>query len=222
MNRILLILSILSFLFSPNISAQTRVVSGKVTAFNEFPLKNVKVEAKKAKSAVKTDSLGFYSIACKKKDRLVFTAEVFDPVTKRVNEKTDSININMIFKEGKQNEEIAIGYGYMDKKDLAYAVSQLTDENNDFANYPDIYSLIEGKFPGVVVQYWPDGARIYVRGVNSTVTDSQALLIVNGQMVNDLSFLSPTSIKSIEILRDSAGNIYGSRGSNGVVLITTK
>jgi TonB-dependent SusC/RagA subfamily outer membrane receptor len=217
-----LIIPILILLLSHIVSAQNIVVSGTVTAYNRFPLKNVKVEAKKAGSAVKTDSLGCYRIVCAEKDRLTFSAEVFISVTRRVNLKTDTININMIFQEGKKNEELAVGYGYMNQKDITYAVAQLTDENNDFANYTDIYSLIQGKFAGVSVVYDHDGPKIYIRGIKTGVTETCALILVNGQAVTDISYLSPSHVKSIDVLKDAASTIYGNRGANGVVLITTR
>jgi len=222
MRKKLFVLQILVMLFSVNAFGQTTVISGHVTAFNHYPLKNVKIEAKKAKSAVKSDSLGKYQIVCSKKDKLVFTAEVFEPVYKKVNAKTETINVNMVFREGQKNEEIAVGYGYMDKEDLTYAVSQLSDENNDFANYTDIYRLIQGKFAGVSVVYETNGPKIYVRGIKSTVSDSYALILVDGITVKDVSYLNPSSVKSIEVLKDAAANIYGNRGAHGVVLITTK
>lgn len=222
MKKEIFLLLALALLFSVSTFGQTTVVGGHITAFNRFPLKNVKIEAKKGKSAVKSDSLGNYQIVCNKKDRLIFTAEVFEPVYKKVNDKTKTINVNMVFKVGKKNEEIAVGYGYMDKEDLTYAVSQLSDENNDFSNYNDIYELIQGKFAGVSVVYESSGPKIYVRGIKGAVSDSYALILVDGIAVADVSYLSPISVKSIEVLKDSAANIYGVRGAHGVVLITTK
>ena len=139
------------FLSASILQGQTRVVYGKLTAFNQYPLQNVEVVARKAKSAVKTDSLGRFSIVAKEKDVIRIKPKAFKPVTRRINEKTDTLEVNLIFVDSKSNRKLATGYGYIDERDLTYATSHLEQENNEFCNYTNIFELIRGRFPGVTV-----------------------------------------------------------------------
>ncbi len=201
--------------------SQTRVVPGKVTAFNRYPIVNMKVIAKKSKATVTTDSLGCFNIVCKEKDRIIFKANGFYPVSKSVS-GNDSVIVNMILKEGKKNEEVAVGYGYIKKDDLAYAVSHLSDENDVFITYSDIFSLIEERFIGVRVDKSSNPVKIYMRGVTSINLDASALFVVDGVVSYDISNICPSEIKTIDIIKDGGAAIYGSRGAGGVVVITLK
>jgi len=168
--------------------AQTRVVNGKLTAFNTYPVKNVLVEAKKCGSAILSDSLGRFSI------------------------------VNLIFVDSEKNREIAIGYGYVNEKDLQYAVSNLQQENNEYCYYSNVFELIRGRFAGVTV----DNGAVIIRGNNSLLASNDALYVVDGIVVSSIDWIVPCDIQSISIIKDGSAAIYGSRGSNGVVMIETK
>jgi hypothetical protein len=112
--------------------AQNRIVHGKLTVFNRYPVQNVKVTTKKAKTSITTDSLGYLAIVCHEKDVIRIHPKIFESVTKKVNPETDSLNINLIFIDSKANREKAVGYGYMKEEDLMYAVDHLQQEYNDF------------------------------------------------------------------------------------------
>jgi len=203
---------------SISVFAQNRVVYGELTVFNTFPVKNVVVTAKKAQTAVTTDSLGQFSIVCMEKDVIRIRPETFKPVVKRVGANTDSLFINLLFIDSEANRELAVGYGYINKRDLTYAVNHLEQQNNDFCNYANIFDLIRGRFSGVTIR----GSNIYIRGSGSFSGQTQALYIVNGVSVNSIDWIQPCQVKSIDILKDSNAAIYGARGGNGVVLIMTK
>ena len=144
------------------------------------------------------------------------------------------------------DEVVVVGYGTMKKRDLSGAVSQIKGDDLRAGGAIDIAHGLQGKIAGVQVQQ-SDGApgagtSITVRGANSFTTSSQPLYIVDGvpynenpnatpasaadnnpQETNPLAFLNPNDIDKIEVLKDaSATAIYGSRGANGVVIITTK
>lgn len=204
-------------LVAGSLVAQNRVVHGKLTVFNTYPVKNVEVTAKKAKTAITTDSLGQFSIVCLENDVIRIKAKTFQPVTRRVGPNTDSLFVNLLFIDNKSNRERAVGYGYISEANLTYAVSHLEQQNNDFCNYTDIFDLIKGRFSGVTVS----GGNVYIRGSGSFSGQTQALIIVNGAAVSDISWIQPCQIKSIDILKDSNAAIYGARGGNGVVLIQT-
>ena len=167
--------------------AQNRVVNGKITVFNTYPVKNVEVTAKKAKTAVTTDSLGQFSIVCMENDVIKIKAKTFQPVTKRVGPDTESLSINLLFIDNQSNRERAVGYGYISKENLTYGVSHLEQMNNDFCNYSDIFELIRGRFSGVTVK----GGQVVIRGSGSFSGQIQALYIVNGVSVSDISWIQP-------------------------------
>ncbi len=203
---------------SAGLFAQNRVIYGRLTVFNTYPVKNVEVKARKAKTSVMTDSLGRFSIVCFDHDVIQVKTKPFKPVSKRVGPKTDTLVLNLYFIDSRENRKRAVGYGYMNKKDLLYAVDHLQQENNDFCNYANIYELLRGRFSGITVS----NGKIYVRGSNNFVGQTQAVIFVNGVETPSIDWITPCDVESIDILKDSNAAIYGTRGGNGVVLIRTK
>lgn len=171
-----------------------------------------------------TDSLGRFQIVCNEKDFLIVKSEVFTPLNLRIGKKTDNVKANLIFRDTPKNRKIATGLGYLDADHLTYALAHLESENNDFCNFTDVSSLIKGKFPGVEVKLSPSGGQggVYVRGRKSLLGETEALYVVNGVIVSDVSFVIPCDISSIDILKDGGAALYGARGANGVVVIETK
>ncbi|RLD70730.1 MAG: TonB-dependent receptor [Bacteroidetes bacterium] len=218
MKQIIAITALLLASFS--LMAQNRVVYGKLTVYNTFPIKNVEVTSKKAKAATTSDSLGYFAIVCQVKDVIQIKPKAFQSVNKSVKGETDTLRINLIFINSKKNREIAVGYGYLSEEDLNYAVSHLEAENNNFCSYTNIFDLIRGQFSGVTVT---DNA-VFIRGGNTSFTPgaSAALFVVNGQPTTGVDWISPCEIATIDILKGSDAAIYGTRGGNGVILITTR
>ena len=212
------VITVLTGVFlSSFVLAQNKVVYGKLTTFNTYPVQNVEVTAKKAKTTVMSDSLGQFSIVCFENDIIRIRPKTFKPVNKKVRPDTDSLFINLLFIDSKSNRELAVGYGYINEEDLIYAASHLEQENNDFCNYANIFDLIKGRFSGVTVS----GSNVYIRGSGSFTGQIRALYILNGIETSTIDWISPCQIKSIDILKDSNAAIYGSRGGNGVVIINT-
>ena len=202
---------------------QTRVVKGQLTAFNRYPVANVEVSSKKAKSSVSTDGQGNFELVCNEKDIIQIKGKVFQSTSKRVGAKDDFIKINLIFKDTPKNREIATGLGYLSKESLTFALANLQDENNDFCNHTDVFSLIKSRFPGVVVKSSSSGGDgIFVRGQKSLLGDNKAIYVVDGVRVADISFVFPCEMTSITILKDGGAALYGSSAANGVVVIETK
>ena len=217
-----LILISCCLLFPSFLLAQTRVVHGVLTAFNKYPVANIEVTAKKSKASTLTDSLGNFSIVCKEKDQIRIKAETFKTVSRNVDKNTDSLEINLVFMDSKKNRDLAIGYGYMSKEDLTFAAEHLQQENNEFCNYPNIYELLKGRFPGVTVDGTSGSYRVFIRGAQSINSNNEVLFVVDGSPSANVSGLYPCEIKSIDVIKDGMASMYGTRGSNGVVLIETK
>jgi len=218
--RIIFLLGL--FIFFSSIQAQTKVVYGKLTAFNKYPLQNIEVKTKKSKASVKTDSLGMFTIVTMDEDRIVIKTKAFQTVVRKVHKDTDTLNINLVFIDTKTNRELATGYGYINSQDLNYAMSNLEQENNEFCNYTNIYDLLVGRFPGVMVQRTATGGSVIIRGGTSINMSNEALYVVDGGVTTNIDYIHPCDIRSINVLKDASTSIYGTRGSNGVVVIETK
>ena len=202
--------------------AQTRVVKGQITTFNKYPVQNVEIASKKAKSTVMTDSLGQFEIVCNEKDVIMIKAKVFQALNKKVNKDDDFVQANLIFRDTPKNREIATGLGYITHEQLTFALAHLADENNDFCNYSSVFELIKGKFPGVTIRGTDSGEGVFVRGDKSLYGDNQAIYVVDGIRVNDISFINPCEMATIDILKDGGAALYGAQAANGVVVIETK
>ncbi len=200
--------------------AQNRVVYGSLTAYNQFPVMNVEVTSKKAKATTMSDSLGNFSIVCLEKDVILVKPKGFQAVNKKVSAKDDSLQINLVFIDTKKNRELAVNEGYMTETNLNYAVANLAEANNDYCKYTDIYMLIRAT-QGSSVTVSNSGV-ITIRGGNTSFSGmDQALIVVDGQPTSNIEWIRPCIVRSINVLKGADANMYGTRGGNGVVVITT-
>ena len=214
---------ILVFTLFTGLEAQTRVIKGQLTVFNRYPVGNVQVSAKKAKTSVTTALDGSFEIVCKEKDILVVKNKVFVPLNRRVGKKDDFIQANLIFRDTPENRELATGMGYIREDQLTYALAHLEHENNDFCNYTDIFSLVKSKFPGVEVKTGgANGKGVFIRGQQSLQGSQEVLYVLDEVITSDISFINPCEVRSIDVLKGSGAAIYGGKAANGVLVIETK
>lgn len=115
--------------------------------------------------------------------------------------------------------EVDVGYGTLKKSELTTAVSTVTVDEKEVRTYTNMYDYLRGKVAGLTVT--PDN-RILIRGVNSINSSTDPLILVDGMEVSSLSSVNPNDVQSVNVLKDASTSIYGVRGSNGVILITTK
>ena len=116
--------------------------------------------------------------------------------------------------------EVNIGYGTVKKGELTTAVSSLDmEKDSQTKSYADMYEYLQGRVPGL--QVTPD-KRIIIRGIGSINSSNDPLILVDGAEISDLSTINPNDVKSVDVLKDASSSIYGVRGANGVILITTK
>ena len=213
------ILALLIFSISAYAQNQTRVIYGEVTTLNDLPVANFEVRAKKSGASALTDSTGVFRIVTQPRDVLLFKGKVFRNERMRIKEKTaDSVSVHVEYIESEKNRERAIGYGYVSREDLLNSVSSFDRQQADFCSYDNIFDLIKGRFAGVQVR----GEEIIIRGISSINLSNAALLVVDGNIVQSISYINPCDVESIDVIKDSAAAIYGSRGSNGVVVIETR
>lgn len=214
------------FLFYGTIDAQINI-SGKVTDNYNEALPGVVVTIRGTGTGTITDQDGKYEIRGKEGDILEFSLVGMIKQAVTVAKKS-TINIKMIDEVINLREVVAIGYGSMKKSDLTGSVVSIKPDDLANAKIGTVTSAMQGLATGVYVKTGsvkPGGdATIVIRGSGSLRAGSTPLYIVDGVPVQDgLQDLSSADIESIEILKDaSAASIYGSRGSNGVVLVTTK
>lgn len=197
--------------------AQMRVVPGEVSLFENVKLGNVIVEAKYSGANAITDSLGYFSILCADKDVITFKGKAFKPKKFKVTANTDSIIVDLDFKDGSDIVDLAVKSGNISDHDAEFAKANMGN-NVDFCKYNDVYDLIEGRIAGVRVMANKD---ILIRGNTSLNGNNPALLVVDGRIVSSFADVSPCDVKKIDFQKNGAG-IYGSIGSGGVVIVQTK
>ena len=228
-----------------NSAQQSKTVSGRVTDSSGTPLPGVTVLVKGTTQGIVTDVDGKYSIANVPGDATL----VFSFVGMKMQEIAiaGKTSINVVMEEDAIGieEVVAIGYGTSQKRDLTGAISSVNakDISSNSITTPD--QALQGRIAGVQVQtssHAPGGGiSVQVRGTSSLSADGQPLYVVDGFPIsnefssassvdgtvaisqNPLNSIDPSNIESIEVLKDASSTaIYGARGANGVVLITTK
>lgn len=122
-----------------------------------------------------------------------------------------------------EQKTVNIGYGETSRRDLTYAVSSVDVDDMERGAYTTIYDYLQGRVPGVqVIKTGVASASVIIRGVNSINCSTEPLFVVDGVAVSDISNINPRDVKSIDVLKDASASIYGNRGANGVIVITTK
>lgn len=210
-----------------NISGRQIIVSGQVTDESGEPLPGVSVIERGSKNSTVTDVNGTFRISVSDDNaQLVFSFIGFESSTVSVAGRT---NINLSLKPASNllsELVVSVGYGTQRKSDLTGSVSSINMNDTRSLPVPDVGQAIQGKAAGVqVVSSGAPGSNVEfrIRGVG-TINNSNPLLVIDGVPSDiPLNAINAADIESIEVLKDaSAAAIYGSRGANGVVLITTK
>ncbi|MDE6076140.1 MAG: SusC/RagA family TonB-linked outer membrane protein [Muribaculaceae bacterium] len=199
-------------------------VTGIVTDTDNEPLIGVSVLLKGTTTGTVTDIDGNYSISAPADGTLVFSYIGCDTKEVKIAGQT---NLNVVLTSSAQqlDQVVVIGYGTQKKADLTGSVSVVDMDKARKLPATDGASMLQGQVPGVsVATSSQPGATssIRVRGVGS-FSNVGPLYVIDGLIVNDANNLNPNEIESMQVLKDaSAAAIYGARGANGVILITTK
>jgi TonB-dependent SusC/RagA subfamily outer membrane receptor len=218
----LIIIFLIIFNSSYVLTGQQKVVEGMVTTFDSIPIIAASVKVKSTKEVAFTDTLGWFSVSCAPKDRLMITAEGFSGRSLKIKESTKLVLVNLRLLPGPENRELAIGYGHVKDAEKLYAISNVNENDLDFGKYSSVYDIIEKEFASTV-QVRSNGSLV----IRSTVTmdaDNSALLILDGREIDAIDFgnINTTDIASINVLKDASASVYGSRGGNGVIIVETK
>ncbi|OJY88319.1 MAG: SusC/RagA family TonB-linked outer membrane protein [Sphingobacteriales bacterium 40-81] len=219
----------MAVLFSAALYAQQNLtISGKVVAAsNGNALSGVTVTVKGTPNGTATDEGGHFIITAPRGAILVFSSVGFQKT--EVTANNSNLNIQLIAADKGLDEVVVIGYGSKRKRDITAAVSNINLDDQGELPSRNVTQMIQGQAPGVVAtqRNGTPGAEfeVRIRGIGSIGAGSNPLYVIDGFAVGTSvgQNLNPNDIQSISILKDAAATaIYGARGSNGVVLITTK
>ncbi|MEP6750642.1 MAG: TonB-dependent receptor plug domain-containing protein, partial [Bacteroidota bacterium] len=212
-----------------NSAIEKKPIKGKVVNEKDEPLAGVTVQEKSTSNAVTTDDRGNFSIMVNDNNAvLVFTYIGMSPFEMSPGTQ-QSLSVQLKAEQSTLGDVVVVGYGTQKRKDITGSVSTVNADAYKDQPVLNVSSALQGRVAGVSVTNSsgaPGGqVRIRIRGANSITASNEPLYVVDGIALGSLGLqdININDIQSMEILKDaSATAIYGSRGANGVVLITTK
>jgi TonB-linked SusC/RagA family outer membrane protein len=221
------IYSILLVLLSLQVMAQSKI-TGKVTdAKDGSPLPGVTVAVKGTQGGTQTDVNGVYTINITDANAtLVFTYIGYTSQEVSAAGKT-TVDVKLAGETRAIDEVVVIGYGTARKSDLTGAISSVKSERLNDRPVPNVSQALQGKAAGVEVSVNSNApgapAKVRIRGIGSIATRTDPTYVVDGVIGVDINTINPNDIASIEVQKDATSTaIYGVRGANGVIIVTTK
>lgn len=228
--RITLALVALMISAAAAFAQNTRTVTGTVLDENGEPLTGAVITDEAGKTGVMADGLGAFSIRIPSSDKFIVVSFMgYDKQNVSVSGKTDVKVIMVPDQSTTLNEVVVIGYGEVKRRDLTGSVASVSSKDLENNSTLSVDEALQGRIAGVDVMSTtgePGAATsIRVRGTRSIEASNEPLIVVDGVIdaVSDMSDINSDDIESISVLKDASSTaIYGARGSNGVVIITTK
>lgn len=217
------------FLFTPFVYSQSRKqITGSVQDVQGNPLIGVSILETGTSNGTITDMNGTYSLNISSTNAtLRFSYIGYEEQLIKIQGR-NVINVKMNEETSNLDEVVVVGYGVQRKSDLTGAISSINAaETLKKMPAAQVADLLQGRIAGLSIVNSSGAAgatpTLRVRGVNSIKADGGPLVVIDGFPGGNLSAINPADIKSIEVLKDASSTaIYGSRGANGVILITTK
>ncbi len=228
-------------LFTYQLQAQTRTLSGKVTDANGNPVPNASIIIKGTRTGTTSNAEGKYSLSVPSQARvLVFSSINLGQLEATIGNQTN-IDVSLTAEDKSLQEVVVVGYGTQKRGDPTASVATINAKQLADKPVQSFDQALSGKAPGLnVIQ--PNGVLnnppvIRIRGFNSITGTSSPLIVVDGMVIfssdisvstnssanNPLGDINPADIESISVLKDAAATaVYGSRAANGVLIITTK
>jgi len=222
-----IIFCIVMALFSQPVFAQNITVKGRITDAAGNPVLNVSVIIKGSNTGVSSVANGEFEISAPANATLVITSVGFVPQEISVNGRR-SISVVLVSSETNMGEVVVVGYGTQRKKDVTGAVVSVNEKALREVPVANLQQALIGRAAGLEIQGVGNrpgaGAQIRIRGTRSITGSNEPLFVVDGIPYDgNLNDINPDDVSNVDILKDaSATAIYGSRGANGVILITTK
>ncbi len=221
-------LSLILFGFAISLTfAQESTVTGSVSSDTEGPIPGVNIVIQGTTQGAVTDVDGNFSITVPGPDAvLVFTSIGYAAQNVTVGNQT-SINLTLTEDVMALDEIVVIGYGTQKKKELTSAISSVKSEEFNKGQVNNPAQLIQGKVAGLSISKPGgnpnQGYTMRLRGMSTIGANTQPLVVIDGVVGADLNNVDPNDIESMDVLKDgSAAAIYGTRGSSGVIIVTTK
>lgn len=201
-------------------------IKGVITDERGEPIIGANVVEKGTTNGTITDLDGNFSLTISGSTPLIISYIGYKEIEIAIENQT-TFNIKLAEDLQALDEVVVIGYGTARKSDLTGSLTQVTSESFAEQKVTRVDQALQGRASGVQISNTagaPGGdVRIRIRGANSVLGDNSPLFVIDGFVGGDFSLLNPNDIKSIEVLKDASSTaIYGSRGANGVILITTK
>ena len=206
--------------------AQNVTVRGKVTKDDGQPLQGASVVVKGTTNGTTTDDQGNFLISAPGDATLVISSIDFTSREIKVNNQS-TLNVTLSSADKTLGEVIVVGYGTQRKEAITGSVASINGDRMREVPSPNISQALQGRLAGVEMSQTSTrpGAtmQIRIRGIRSLSADNNPLIVLDGiPFIGSLADINPNDVKSIEVLKDaSATAIYGSRGANGVILIST-
>jgi TonB-dependent SusC/RagA subfamily outer membrane receptor len=219
-----------AFIVTSNAQEQVKkiTISGIVSDADQKPIPGAKIQIDYLSTGKITNYRGYFKVRVSPDAKLIKIVTAMNGVSELVPiDGRTKINFTLKSSDPSQNsnksgdendQTVNIGYGTLKKKNLTTTVTGTGGRNNRFGTYSNIYDLIAAEVPGIRVV----DKRIFLSGQGAITISSgtEPLYVVDGSIVNSIDFISPNTVKSVEVLKGASAAIYGSQGANGVILIT--
>jgi TonB-dependent SusC/RagA subfamily outer membrane receptor len=222
---LLILISFLSITVSSGQKTNKKiVVSGLVTDAQHKPVIGALILIDGKNTNIVTNNQGFYKVRVRPDADSITIFTFNNGISNAVINGRTVINFtlggpstsNQNFQNKSENDKnVNIGYGSVSQKNLLTPVNTIDVRSGKYATYKNIYEILKGT-PGVMV----NGNSIKIQGVSSINLSTEPLFVVDGMVVQSIDGISPSMIESISVLKGASTSIYGSRGANGVILIT--
>jgi len=222
---LLIIVSITVIQINGQDNSHKVVIRGVVVDVNQNPVPDAVITIDGKKSTNSTDKKGRYKIKVKSSaDKVGIFSLPPAIIEERINGREiidftlDTLIVKQITSQRNAygDEEVNIGYGTEKRKNLTTSVGKIDGTKERYASYNNIYDMLRGEIPGVHVS----GTSVTIRESASVLSGNEPLFVVDGVPVNSIDGIQPQLVRSIEVLKGSAASIYGSRGTNGVIIIS--
>lgn len=215
------------FLCLGNFVVAQIAVTGKVSDKSGQPLPGVSVTLKGTSTGTTSDASGAFSLTANDSTAVLVFTYVGFPMQEITLGNRTTLDVTLSSSAGQLNEVVVIGYGTQKRKEVTSAVATVNAEGFNKGNISDVAQLLQGKVSGLSISRPggnPNGGfTIRLRGLSTLGANTSPLVVVDGQIGADINTIDPNDIQSMDVLKDAASAaIYGTRGSSGVIIITTK
>lgn len=205
------------------------IVIGNVKDEKGNPLGGVSISIEGKSSGVNTDEKGNFSISVPDNSVLVFTYVGYKTVKQTVRGKTSRIDISLVPDVLALDDVVIVGYGAQKKVTVVGAITSISTKDLRLSPTTNLSNALAGRMSGIMVNQFSGGepgvdqSQIFIRGISTYNSSSQSPIVVVDGIERDFQYLNPEEIETLSILKDaSATAVYGVKGANGVILVTTR